>query len=85
VNGYTFDPNEATNDIANTLQKFLALNKEEQQLMGKQSLEIIKDWGIPRFCKGYLDAINFVRVHPKNKFFVYKFFCRLWKGRYRPG
>jgi glycosyltransferase involved in cell wall biosynthesis len=85
LNGYTFDPNKSVSEIAIALKKFIGRGRSEQQLMGQQSLRIIQDWGIPRFCRGYVDAIKYVTIHQKNKLLICKLICHLWKGRYRPG
>ncbi len=82
-NGFHFSPQD-DNELANWLIRINLIPENERKKMGDKSLEIISAWDIDRFCKGLLEAINFVLDYQKKPpDLISGLFVRLWNGRYR--
>lgn len=84
VNGYRFTCNDQDR-LAELMVKFHQLGCTKQKEMGESSKRIIADWGLDRFARGCVDAIDFVVNQPKRKGnILQKQIIKLWKGQYRP-
>lgn len=84
INGYTFDYIDIEK-LASFMADFTLLSEEKKQDMRNASRDIIKDWGIPRFVNGAIEAIDFVMSRPKVTVkFIEQIIINQWNGRYRP-
>jgi glycosyltransferase involved in cell wall biosynthesis len=84
INGYTFSPAEEM-ELQNLFQKMHEMPREEFADMGRNSLEIIEEWGLSRFCSGVHEAILWVSEQSKSKPNIMSWIIlKLWYGRYRP-
>ncbi|HPS74616.1 MAG TPA: glycosyltransferase family 4 protein [Bacteroidales bacterium] len=83
-NGWTFDPLDLQ-DMERVIGAIDLASEQEIERMGQCSKEIIKNWGLERFCKGAWEAITHVVNHQKQKKgYLSKLAVHFWKGRYRP-
>jgi glycosyltransferase involved in cell wall biosynthesis len=83
-NGWTFRPDD-TAGLAGLLVRMVALPDSDRDRMGDRSREIFSKWGLPRFCEGTWNAIQFAMAHPlPPPSLVDRVLLSLWKGRYRP-
>lgn len=84
INGYTFDYTDI-DKLASFMADFTLLSEEKKQNMKNASRNIIKDWGIPRFVNGAIEAIDSVTSKPKAKVnLIENIIIHHWYGRYRP-
>jgi glycosyltransferase involved in cell wall biosynthesis len=84
INGFTFSPDDM-DKLSGLMLRVEELTGEERNNMGQNSLEIIKNWGLDRFCAGTYEAIQYVSSNNKRKSSILsRVLIRLWKGRYRP-
>ncbi|MEI6680036.1 MAG: glycosyltransferase family 4 protein [Mariniphaga sp.] len=84
VNGWLFDPDNLT-EITEAIRKLDQLSPSQWSAMGQASFQIIKEWDLPRFTQGVLEALIHVSTKPKTKSdWVGKFLLNFWNGRYRP-
>jgi len=82
-NGWTFPP-QVTGDLALLLLRMTALPNDGRQKLGAHSRQIIENWGLDRFVRGALDAIDACRNAPRPApSMLDKIVLRLWKGRFR--
>lgn len=83
-NGWRFSPDDEEGMSA-LLARMASLPETERVRMGRRSRQIVADWGLPRFCKGAWDAIQFAAAHPlPPPSLLDRTLLALWKGRYRP-
>jgi 1,2-diacylglycerol 3-alpha-glucosyltransferase len=66
VNGFTFDPN-SIEDIAKKLTAIADMPESKRTQMGRESLEIVKDFGTERFADGFFRAISIARENSNRK------------------
>lgn len=84
LNGFIFSPVNET-ELTELLLKMHNLTENNRITMGQKSLEIIKDWGLDRFCSGAYEALIWVSGQKKRKpDLITRVILKLWKGRYRP-
>jgi glycosyltransferase involved in cell wall biosynthesis len=83
-NGYKFHYDDI-NLLAKYMIDFHKLSTEEQNNMRQASKTIIADWGLDRFCKGAIDAIEYTTnsLQRRNSLLA-KLIIRHWHGQYRP-
>lgn len=85
-NGWQFNPHD-TNMLGQIMNGFMNMSVEEKKQMGANSLSMISEWGLDRFCDGAWKAIKYCRQMPARSYASLlrdKFILNLWKGRYRP-
>lgn len=83
-NGWKFDPH-SIQALADVIQKFDSLDKDQLIAMQKRSLEIIDSWGMGRFVSGFTEAIQYVSTHKQSHSdLIGMVLLHIWKGRYRP-
>lgn len=84
-NGWQFDPQDS-DDLAQLMLKFMRLSLEERKQMGENSLALVSEWGLERFCEGVWQAVQFCKQHQPHgyKSIIDRTVINLWKGRYRP-
>jgi glycosyltransferase involved in cell wall biosynthesis len=83
-NGWTFHPDDVTG-LSEILARVAALSDTERERMGGRSRQIIADWGLPRFCSGAWEAVQFAMANPlPPPSPLDRLLMSLWKGRYRP-
>jgi 1,2-diacylglycerol 3-alpha-glucosyltransferase len=84
VNGWKFNP-QSKPVLVNVLKRIDELDDDRISEMGKNSVRIISQWGLDRFCTGLWDAIQFAHNHQRKKSGLLNgIVTSLWKGRYRP-
>jgi glycosyltransferase involved in cell wall biosynthesis len=84
INGWTFEP-EHTGEILEAIRKLDQLTQAQWERMSQSSEDIIKEWGLPRFTKGVLDALIYITTKPKVKTGgLGRILIHFWNGRYRP-
>lgn len=84
INGWTFDPNNLL-AIAKAISKLDQLSQNKWAEMSQSSVEIIKEWDLPRFSQGVLDALTYVSGKHKIKSTISgRLLLNFWHGRYRP-
>ena len=84
VNGFCFSC-EDINRLVLLMTKLHRQDDEKQLAMREASKRIIANWGLSRFTKACVDAIDYVVKHSKRKTnWLDKIIIRIWKGRYRP-
>lgn len=84
-NGWQFDPHN-TDELAQLIQRFINLHDEERKQMGANSLTLVSEWGLQRFCEGVWQAVQYCVKQPLHGYssIIDKMIINLWKGRYRP-
>jgi glycosyltransferase involved in cell wall biosynthesis len=84
-NGWQFDPHK-TEELAQLMNRFANLTNEERKQMGSNSLALVSEWGLGRFCEGAWQAVQYcVKQSPRGYVSIIdKMIINLWKGRYRP-
>lgn len=85
-NGWQFDPHNI-DQLSALINNFISLSEEERKKMGENSFQIIKDWGLDRFCEGIWQAVQFCMKYPAHSYaslVIDGIILNLWKGRYRP-
>jgi len=55
VNGYIFDPNKI-NEIINSMEKIILTSNEKYYKMQQSSISRIRQYGLERYCFGFLSA-----------------------------
>ena len=84
INGFSFSP-DSENDLYNKMCQYHCLSETDKTRMAEASLQIIKNWGLEKFCESCYEAICYSAALPIKKLnFVNSIIVRLWKGRYRP-
>lgn len=84
VNGYRF-PCGDVKALAETMARLYRLSPDEHLQMRNASREIIRQWGLPRFCQAVADAIDYVVLRPKRMApTLGRCIINRWNGRYRP-
>jgi hypothetical protein len=84
VNGYKFHCQDTT-ALAQYMVAFHRLSPVEQEQMRTSSRSIISHWNLDRFCKGVLEAIDYVSNLPKRKAScIASLIIRQWRGQYHP-
>lgn len=84
INGYTFSP-EAPDQLLNTLLTFTRLPPEVRAAMGRASRNIIRPWGLDKFVRSCLQALDYAIANKKTcRSIKARFILKNWKGRYRP-
>jgi len=86
-NGWRFDPTKNIGQLQSRISRFMKMPEEDRNLMGQNSLNIISNWGMARFCQGVWRAIKICHRAPVWGYewpIIDKGILRLWKGRYRP-
>lgn len=83
INGYIFDPDHVEN-LVNILFKASSLNEEDRLIMGRNSIKIISNWDLTKFCNGVYESIKFVANKKKRTpDLLGRIISEIWKGRYR--
>lgn len=84
INGWTFDPNNPE-EMYDAISKLDHLSHVQWEKMSQSSIEIIKEWGLPRFSQGVLDALLYISTNRKSRTgWLSKILLKFWNGRYRP-
>ena len=84
VNGYTFNHDDP-DTLALHLAAIHSLTPTRRAAMSQASLDIIAQWGLPRFCQGCHDAILYATSAPtRTPSLLDRLIIKMWKGRYRP-
>lgn len=84
-NGWQFDPHNIE-ELAQLMRRFINLPDEERKQMGANSLALVSEWGLARFCEGVWQAVQYCKKQPPRGYssIIDKIIINLWKGRYRP-
>ena len=83
-NGFTFSPDNLE-ELCFLLLRMHEMPASERKKMGKESLSIISNWGLERFCNGVHGAISWVSGNKKRRADLFtSSILKYWKGRYRP-
>jgi glycosyltransferase involved in cell wall biosynthesis len=83
-NGFTFSPDDST-QLADKLKYISSITEDKRRKMGKNSIRIIDEWGIDRFCSGISEAISYIsKIDYTRPSLISSLVLKLWKGRYRP-
>lgn len=84
VNGYTFDCNDI-NLLSQRMAAFTAFSDNDKTKMRESSLQIIQEWGLPKFVDGAISAIDSVITSGKrHASFPDNLIISKWFGRYNP-
>lgn len=84
VNGYRFEHDDAE-ALTQAIINIHNLSDEEMQRMRTASKRIVADWGLPKFAKGAIEAIDYVATHGKRRTsLLSRLIISLWKGQYHP-
>jgi glycosyltransferase involved in cell wall biosynthesis len=84
MNGYGFSP-EKPDELLDALLGFTLQSVGERAAMGEESHRLIQPWGLGRFVRGCLQAVDFSMVNRKTcRSAPVWFLLKNWKGRYRP-
>ena len=84
VNGYVFSLTDE-NDLFRKMCMYHELSPSEKESMRSQAIETIKEWGLPHFCQGCYEAIQYVSKQKIKRLSRFNtLVIKLWKGRYRP-
>lgn len=84
-NGWQFNPHN-TEELAQLMKRFINLPDEKRTQMGANSLTLVSEWGLARFCEGGWQAMQYCIKKPPRGYssIIDKMIINLWKGRYRP-
>jgi glycosyltransferase involved in cell wall biosynthesis len=84
TNGYTFYP-DRPDQLLTALLLFTNKDAMAREAMKKASQRIIQPWGLDRFVKGSLQALDYAVANKKTcRSLQARWVLRRWKGRYRP-
>ncbi len=84
-NGWQFNPHDSEL-LATIMENFMRLSDDERKKMGENSLALVSEWGLERFCAGVWQAVQYCIKQPPRGYssIIDKMIINLWKGRYRP-
>ena len=84
INGFSFS-SDSENDLYDKMCQFHCLSETDKTKMSDASLQVIKNWGLEKFCESCYEAICYSAAQPIKKLkLLNSIIVRLWKGRYRP-
>lgn len=84
INGYMFSP-YSVEELTHKLVTFHQLSAQKKLDMKKESVSIIKEWGVERFGMSIYKAIEYViNRESSNPSLIDSILLKFWKGRYRP-
>jgi glycosyltransferase involved in cell wall biosynthesis len=84
VNGYGFSPSRQ-DELLDALLRLTLLDAEERAAMGAESRRIVDSWGLGRFVRGSLQAMDYAVMNRKDcRSMPAWLVMKNWKGRYRP-
>jgi len=84
VNGYGFSPSRP-DELLDALLRFTLLDGSERAAMGEESRRIVDGWGLGRFVRGSLQAMDYAVMNRKDcRSMPAWLVMKNWKGRYRP-
>lgn len=84
LNGYVFSLTDE-DDLFRKMCMYHELSPSKKESMRSQTIETIKEWGLPRFCQGCYEAIGYMSTQKRKRLSLFNtLVIKLWKGRYRP-